>query len=191
MDRVLHSSNSNEHYTPDVIIEGVQTFYGGVIDLDPCSNSLEAPNVPALFHYDEALNGLALPWAGKVFVNPPYGRELSLWIQKAIAEYEANRAREILILIPSRTDTQWFKSLNPYSRLYVEGRLWFKSESGDIQSAAPFPSAIFYMGERVKDFKELWGDLGRVELAAVRFDKTAYQREYMRRRRQAKAVLSE
>ena len=103
MDKVLHSSNSNEHYTPIQIINDVIEFYHGVIDLDPCSNSLVQPNVNAEFHYTAELDGLRLPWAGKVFVNPPYGRELPKWINKAVCEYESQRVREVLLLVPSRT----------------------------------------------------------------------------------------
>jgi site-specific DNA-methyltransferase (adenine-specific) len=185
MDKVLHSSKSNEHYTPDLIKERVLTFFDGTIDLDPCTNSCKTPNIPALFHYDATMDGLSLPWAGRVFVNPPYGRGLPLWIKKAIREYEESRAREILILVPSRTDTQWYKALQPYARLFIEGRLKFKDEAGTIQPPAPFPSAVFYLGNRIKEFELAWEDLGEVRLPVIlkKFDKKAYQREYMRRRR--------
>ena len=123
MDKVLKSSKTNEHYTPTKVVNHVIEFYNGVIDLDPCSNSVDNPNVPAEFHYAVELDGLQLPWAGKVFVNPPYGRELNKWVNKTVYEYESGRAREILLLVPSRTDTQWFTSLNPYPRVYLVGRL--------------------------------------------------------------------
>jgi hypothetical protein len=37
-------------------------------------------------YFTEVDNGLVLPWHGRVFVNPPYGREIRLWVQKARAE---------------------------------------------------------------------------------------------------------
>jgi DNA N-6-adenine-methyltransferase (Dam) len=170
------------------VINRVIEFYGGVIDLDPCSNSVDNPSVPAEFHYTVKLDGLGLPWAGKVFVNPPYGRELSKWVNKTRSEYESGRAREILLLVPSRTDTQWFTSLNPYPRVYLVGRLKFLDASGVRQEPAPFGSVLFYLGSRIQEFEQHWKDWGRVELGQAKistasFDKRAYQREYMRAKR--------
>ena len=38
------------------------------IELDPCSNSREHPNVPALAHLVQAENGLSQVWYGKVYM---------------------------------------------------------------------------------------------------------------------------
>jgi len=42
----LLSHESTEHYTPQYILDAVIVCMGA-IDLDPCSNSREIPNVPA------------------------------------------------------------------------------------------------------------------------------------------------
>ncbi|MDO8872293.1 MAG: hypothetical protein Q7V05_06135 [Methanoregula sp.] len=42
----LLSHESTEHYTPQYILDAVISCMGA-IDLDPCSNSQEIPNVPA------------------------------------------------------------------------------------------------------------------------------------------------
>ena len=47
----------------------------GEIDLDPCSNSKAQPNVPALNHFTVEDDGLEQKWFGRVYMNPPYGRE--------------------------------------------------------------------------------------------------------------------
>jgi hypothetical protein len=46
--RALLSHESTEHYTPLYILDAVITCMGA-IDLDPCSNSQEIPNVLAVF----------------------------------------------------------------------------------------------------------------------------------------------
>ena len=46
----LLSHESTEHYTPQYILDAVITCMGA-IDLDPCSNSREIPNVPAARYY--------------------------------------------------------------------------------------------------------------------------------------------
>ena len=52
----LLSHASNEHYTPQYILEAVIACMEA-IDLDPCSNSREIPNVPAARHYTAQDNG--------------------------------------------------------------------------------------------------------------------------------------
>ncbi|MFQ9555799.1 MAG: DNA N-6-adenine-methyltransferase [Oscillospiraceae bacterium] len=52
-------------------------------------------------------DGLSQSWdrGGAVFCNPPYGREIGKWVQKA---FEEARGYPIVLLIPARTDTAYF-----------------------------------------------------------------------------------
>jgi hypothetical protein len=59
----LLSHESTEHYTSQYILDAV-IAYMGAIDLDPCSNSKEIPNIPAARHYTIQDNGLVQPWEG-------------------------------------------------------------------------------------------------------------------------------
>ncbi len=72
--KARHSSKSNEHYSPSLIVEPARTTLGG-IDLDPASCPLANTVVRATRIYTEADNGLELPWSGRVFLNPPGGKE--------------------------------------------------------------------------------------------------------------------
>jgi hypothetical protein len=58
--------------TPSGVIAAVTSFMGA-IDLDPCSNERFNTIVCAGMFYDSVANGLALPWFGRVFCNPPGG----------------------------------------------------------------------------------------------------------------------
>ena len=73
MSIVQHSSKTNEHYTPALVVERARALMGG-IDLDPAT-CLEANKVVQATHilteYDD---GLAYNWAGRVFLNPPGGK---------------------------------------------------------------------------------------------------------------------
>jgi hypothetical protein len=159
---VHFSSKSEEHYTPREIIRKVIAFYQGTIDLDPCSNSHEDPWVPAATHYTKEDNGqMQLPWKGKVWVNPPYGRSLGEWSRKARWEYEEGEASQILLLVPSRTDTAWYHHLSSYPRCNIRGRLKFINPDNK-GSSAPFPSVIFYLGEQKYRFREAFLDLGEI-----------------------------
>lgn len=70
-----HSSKSVEHYTPVPIVEAARTVLGE-IDLDPASCSLANEVVQAAAFYGPGglgPDGLAEPWCGRVFLNPPGG----------------------------------------------------------------------------------------------------------------------
>jgi hypothetical protein len=96
----------------------------------------ETTNVPAAAHFTASDDGLAQEWYGRVYMNPPYGRELPLWVDKLISEFQAGRVTEAVVLVPSRTDTLWFRRLREYPRAFLWGRLRFS----DAANAATFPS---------------------------------------------------
>jgi hypothetical protein len=156
---VHFSSDTPEHYTPKEIIEAVIECMGA-IDLDPCSNSYESPNVPAGFHFTQADDGLSKHWAGRVYMNPPYGREISKWVDKLCAEYNAGRVSEAIALVPARTDTDWFDQLiDGYKfHCFVHGRLVFIGND----NSAPFPSAIVYLGTEWGRFYQAFRSFGRI-----------------------------
>ena len=82
-------------------------------------------------------------WRGKrVFMNPPYGRNISQFIKKAWRE--RNNAELIVMLLPARTDTKYFHEyILPYCEIrFVKGRLKFLDENNQEKDAAPFPSMV-------------------------------------------------
>jgi hypothetical protein len=154
---VHFSSRTPEHCTPENIILPTLACLGE-IDLDPCSEGGDLPNVPARAHYAADDNGLAHPWHGRIYMNPPYGREIGYWVEKLCSEHEAGRVTEAIALLPSRTDTQWWKRLREHPVCFVQGRLTFVGS----QDPAPFPSAVFYLGRDVARFCHAFGHLGDI-----------------------------
>jgi hypothetical protein len=154
------SSETVEHYTPDVIIQATLEVFEGVIDLDPCSNSIGEPRIPATSHYIESESGLLKPWAGKVYMNPPYGREIGTWVEKLCLEHAHGGVTEAIALVPARTDTEWFRQISaiPNVCCFVHGRLTFVGNS----DPAPFPSAVIYMGEHGGTFYRVFREIGDV-----------------------------
>lgn len=150
------SSASDEWLTPPDVLDRVIAVLGA-IDLDPCSNEGE-PNVPAAAHYTKEDNGLAQPWKGRVFVNPPYGDEVAAWVTRTWEAYESDEIREAILLVASRTDTAWFRSLRAYHRCFVSGRLHFSG----APNPAPFPSVVFYLGTKPKRFITEFASLGDI-----------------------------
>lgn len=166
---VHFSSATPEWYTPRNIIDRVMEFFDE-IDLDPCSNSKESPNVPARQVYTEADDGLAQPWWGRVYINPPYGDGIGRWTLKARESYEAWRdwadepenetphVEAIILLLPARTDTEWFSHLQNYAVCFIRGRLKFVG----AENSAPFPSMLVYLGDESDRFNRIMSPLGRV-----------------------------
>lgn len=155
--RVMGSSESPEWYTPQEIVR-LSIELLGEIDLDPCSNSHEAPNVPARTLYTKEEDGVSQNWRGKTYLNPPYGSEIPQWIEKLVNSYEYGDVEEALALLPARIDTQWFQPLYKYPMCNVRGRLQFENAS----NSAPFPSVIVYLGERIEDFIKVFKDRGPI-----------------------------
>lgn len=94
-------------------------------------------------YFDEQMNSLIQPWTGSVWVNPPYGRTIGLWVKKAIEETynsaEFGLHCSVVMLLPARTDTKWFELIagSADEIRFVRGRLKFSSKD-----AAPFPSMV-------------------------------------------------
>lgn len=112
-------------------------------------------NVPAPVAYD----GLITPWntllapGESAWMNPPYGRGIRLWIEKARAE--AQRGIEVVSLLPSRTDTRWWHEncqpiidgKEPGRVEFVRGRVHFRDANTGKTGPAPFPSVVVIFGE--------------------------------------------
>lgn len=154
---VFYSSATPEWNTPPHVIDRVLNVLGS-IDLDPCSNSKADPNVPARRCFTKQDDGLKQIWSGRVYLNPPYGRDIGLWIHKLHEGYQTGSVREAIALLPARTDTQWFSILRPYPKCFVIGRLKF----GQARNSAPFPSVVVYLGNRLDRFAAAFSALGHI-----------------------------
>ena len=153
--RVMGSSETPEWYTPAPIVERVVATLGE-IDLDPSWHPQSAVQAKTAFTFDD--DGLVQPWTGRIFLNPPYGRAIDAWIAKLVASYEVGAVSEAVALVPARVDTEWFRRLDPFPRCFVYGRLTF----ANAEDPAPFPSAIFYLGENIAGFAAAFGAIGGI-----------------------------
>ena len=131
---VGNSSRRHDWETPAPLAAALNAAVG-MFDLDPCA----ATHDPALARV-KALRllpdgGLAVPWTGLVYCNPPYGRTIARWIEKCATEKAT-----VVALLAARTDARWWHShvAGRAEVLFLCGRLRF----GDGTNSAPFPSAI-------------------------------------------------
>ena len=136
--------------TPIEFVGDVVKFFG-TIDLDPCCNDVNNPNVPALNYYTEETNGLAHDWHGKVFMNHPYS-DSKTWVPYAASQYRSGNVEEMILLIKLDVSTKWWQSISEYPWIAVNTRLRF----GSAKNAAPFQSAIVYLGNDLVKFSEIF-----------------------------------
>jgi hypothetical protein len=119
---------TDEWLTPLWVIRRLGDF-----DLDPCAPTVR-PWDMAQKHYTLADgDGLTLPWHGRVWLNPPYGRETFKWMAK-LAEHRSGVG-----LIFARTDTRGFHEQifkRAHSLFFFEGRLKFCDVAG-VEGDAP------------------------------------------------------
>ncbi len=148
-------SESNEWTTPATIIEKTELIFGQ-IDLDPCSDVDH--NIPSLQRFTLDDDGLTRDWIGRIYMNPPYGRELPDWVKKFKSEHLSQNMTEGIALIPARPDTDWFYTLRDYPRCFIRHRLKF----GGQQNSAPFPSMVVYAGNNIEKFKQAFQDTGDI-----------------------------
>lgn len=110
----------------------------GHFDLDPCT-PLDRKWDTADRHYTQADDGLAQPWAGRVWMNPPYS-DIGPWVQKMAAH------RDGIALIFARTETSWWqRHVWPAadSVLFIAGRIEFVRADGKPGgNTAGAPSAL-------------------------------------------------
>jgi len=136
MNKGLFTSNTNEWATPAAFFEELNDEFG--FTLDPCATD---ENHKCDRYYTIKDDGLSKSWGGGVvFCNPPYGRQLPLWVEKAYMEHKQHNIT-VVMLIPARTDTRYFHEFI-YHRAdeirFVKGRLKFN----DGKTGAPFPSMV-------------------------------------------------
>ena len=132
---------SDEWLTPPALLAALGTF-----DLDPCA-PIVRPWPMAKRHFTTIDDGLKQHWGrGRVWCNPPYGRETGRWLHK-LADHGHG-----LALIFARTDTEMFHEYvwhRAHAVLFLRGRIHFHYVDGRrAPSNAGGPSCLVAYGAR-------------------------------------------
>jgi len=108
---------------------------------DVLNNEFSFNDDPCPLH--SQTDGLTRPWGSRTYINPPYGRKISMWLEKAYTESKLGKI--VVALIPSRTDTSWWHNyvMKADEIRFLRGRLKF----GNSKNSAPFPSSIVIWGK--------------------------------------------
>ena len=128
-----NTKNHDEWLTPPYIIEALGKFA-----LDVCA-PIVRPWDTANRHFTVRDDGLSKEWKGRVWCNPPYGRETFFWISKLSAHKSG------VALIFARTETIGFHEHiweKAHSVFFFKGRLKFYHVTGEQGGTANAPSCL-------------------------------------------------
>jgi site-specific DNA-methyltransferase (adenine-specific) len=138
---VLFSSESCEWETPQSLFDALNERFESTLDV--CATP---ENAKCGRYYTPEDNGLLRGWWNasrpeRCWMNPPYGREIAKWVEKA--RNEAELGALVVGLLPARTDARWWqKHVQGHADTrFIAGRLKFGNCS-NCKNSATFPSAI-------------------------------------------------
>lgn len=140
MNAALLSSKNMCWCTPQDFFDKLNEEFDFVLDAAATDKTAKCGT-----YFTPETDGLSQSWdrGGAVFCNPPYGREIGKWVQKAHEEAIAG-GYPIVLLIPARTDTSYFHD-HIYGKAeirFIRGRLRFTDDDGNAADPAPFPSMV-------------------------------------------------
>jgi hypothetical protein len=141
-----HQGKTNTWLTPLSLINSLGEF-----DLDPCGfiGHKTAKKIVVL-----PKDGLSIEWNGRVWLNPPYGRNVNAWLQKL--QNHGNG----MALVFGRTDVKWFQNLRFDGINFLSKRIAFLNDKFEQGTNAGVPSVLIAFGEN--NLKALHGLDGRI-----------------------------
>lgn len=148
----MFTSRSEDWATPQYLIDYLSSEFNFMLDVCADNNNAKAENFYTKIedgltrNWQDALESIAYDvkprsltdnWA--IWLNPPYGKTIYKWLEKAYEESQNGRF-PIVCLVHARTDTKWFHevAMKADEIRLIKGRLSF----GDSKNSAPFPSCL-------------------------------------------------
>lgn len=165
---ILHQSNSNEWYTPRHYVDAARELMEG-IDLDPASSEAANRLVQAANFYTIEHDGLAQPWRGRVWLNPPYGRSAGVaesnqarWSRRLVESYRAGQVTQAVLLVNATPSNRWFTPLWDFPICFTDHRIRFLLPSGKPANAPTHSNALIYFGQNNARFRAIFSRFGTV-----------------------------
>lgn len=160
------NTGENEWYTPPEFVDMARRVMGA-IDLDPASSKEANETVGAARFFTQEDDGLAQEWAGRVWLNPPYSRDLMpSFVDKLKQSYIRGDISEAILVSHNSTDTNWFHSLSETLAAICFPARRIKFYRGDHVAGPTNGQMFIYLGDDVAAFKREFGDIGFVMVPA-------------------------
>lgn len=157
--------------TPPKYVNAIKKFWGGDIELDPCSNEFSIVRAKTEFKLPQ-IDGLKENWNFKtVYVNPPYGADrnrgttIKDWLSKCCQSHDIYKS-EIIALIPvAPNTTHWKKCIFGQATaicFLYDTRLRFLVNGVDTGKGAPMACCLIYWGDNYSNFFDNFMEYGAV-----------------------------
>lgn len=159
--------DSDAWFTPGVYTEMAREVMGD-IDLDPFSSSAANRHVRAKRYFDPKTDAFKQVWfqeQGRVFMNPPYGRQLiDAAVEIFLVNWSSESISQGIVLVNNATETRWFQSLlrTCAALCFPDRRIAFENDDGKHVSGNTRGQAFFYFGHKVVRFQEVFARIGVV-----------------------------
>jgi DNA N-6-adenine-methyltransferase (Dam) len=158
-------TKSQEWYTPPEIIKAARAVMGSIY-MDPASCEMANQTVQAARFYTKEQNGLAQPWAGPLWMNPPFGkdcRSLDQWVGKLLEDHTAGNVAQATILVPVSVHTPWFHALlEAASICFAYRRVRFIRPFEKESQSNLYGNVFAYLGPNISKFVQYFTEFGPV-----------------------------
>ena len=165
------NSQSQSWGTPQKYVKAIKRFFGGIVDLDPCSNEYSIVHANTEFILPQN-DGLREDWNyPTIYMNPPYGADrergttIRNWLEKCVLTHQ-KYGSEILALIPVATNTgHWKKCIFGQARavcFLYDTRLKFLENGSGSGKGAPMACAMIYWGKNYDKFYNVFIEYGAI-----------------------------
>lgn len=161
-ETIDYGLDSNEWYTPIEFINAARSVMGS-IDIDPASNDTAQEQIQAGDYFTKERDGLAQEWGGNIWLNPPYG-DLLPWVEKLLAEFEAGRTQQAILLVNTANSPQWSRLLwhSMFTVCLLDRRVRFwRPDRAEAKGTAQ-DQMIWYVGYETDKFRREFEAYGAI-----------------------------
>lgn len=134
--------------------------------------------------------GLESSWFGNVWLNPPFQKPekackekctkktcrkrgyhigqdvagIGAWVDMAVNQYSFGNLEQLLIITFASTSEGWFQPLHNYPQCYINGRVNYLDELGNVVKGVTKGSVVTYLGLHTNRFARAFKPLGSVKI---------------------------
>lgn len=143
----MMTSIDQDWATPQYLVDLIEEVMSIKFTLDCCAydHTTKAP-----IWFTEKDNAMTKNWIGTVWMNPPYGQDIPIWLEYAYNQHLQHKST-IVCLVPARTDTVWFHTAASRGFIVLmKGRIAFERANGTDTEHKPgaFGSMLVIFGDK-------------------------------------------